>query len=74
MAFIRQIAFYKIFGLPVVAIGGMATLALLLSTAALGYLISEGKINLSINWHKNFVRVTVVVALLHALLALSIVL
>lgn len=71
MELIRQIALYKFLGLPVVAFGGMFTIILLLSTATLGYLISEGKIKLSINWHKNLARVTVVFALVHGFFAMS---
>jgi hypothetical protein len=69
---IAQFAYSIYFGLPVVAYAGMLTLLLLLTTATLGYLSLHGKIQNGFKYHFFMARTTIVFALIHAILAVSI--
>ena len=68
---ISKLAFYLIFGKPLIMYGGILTFLSFATTATIGYLIHHGKTNLSINWHINFVRLSFTIALFHAVLGLS---
>jgi fumarate reductase subunit C len=68
---IRDIALIDIAGYPLVVYMGILTLLSLLSTAAYGYLLMKNKIKGTIWNHMRIATVTIVIALLHATLALS---
>jgi hypothetical protein len=68
---IRDIALIEIFGYPLVVYMGILTLLSLLSTAAYGYLLMKNKIKGTIWNHMRIATVTIVIAIVHATLALS---
>jgi hypothetical protein len=68
---IRDIALIDIAGYPLVVYMGIITLLSLLSTAAYGYLLMKNKIKGTIWNHMRIAAVTIVVAIVHAVLALS---
>jgi len=68
---IRDLATQQIMGVPAVAIGGFATLALLLMTASISYLSMTRKLKMSMKWHPRFALATIVMAFLHAFVAMS---
>jgi len=71
MEMIRDIALIDIAGYPLVVYMGILTLLSLLSTAAYGYLLMKNKIKGTIWNHMRIAVVTIVVAIVHAVLALS---
>ncbi len=68
---IRDIALIQIAGYPLVVYMGILTLLSLLSTAAYGYLLMKNKIKGTIWNHMRIATATIVIALVHATLALS---
>ncbi len=68
---IRDIALIQIAGYPLVVYMGILTLLSLLSTATYGYLLLKNKIKGTIWNHMRIATVTIVIALVHATLALS---
>jgi len=71
MEMIRDIALIDIAGYPLVVYMGILTLLSLLSTAAYGYLLMKNKIKGTIWNHMRIAVVTIAVAIVHAVLALS---
>lgn len=69
---IRSLAMQSFFGVPMVAFGGFATLALLLTTASISYLSLTRKVKISMKWHPRFAVATIIFAFIHAFFALSI--
>lgn len=69
---ITQIAYYPVWGLPVVAYLGMVTLLLLLSTATVGFLNFKGNTKIPFKWHPRLAGATITLAVIHAIFALSI--
>ena len=70
---ITQIAYHSILGLPVVAYFGMITLLLLLSTATVGFLNFKMITNaIPFKWHPRLAAATIIFAIVHAILALSV--
>lgn len=67
MNFISQI---MILGLPLAVWFGIATFACLIVTALLGYLIMKGKYTIPFAWHMRMAAVTIVVAVIHAILVM----
>jgi len=63
---LKEIAFYTILGKPLIMYGGLLAFIMLMTTGVIGFLVHQGKIGLSINWHINFARVTLLLAFLHA--------
>ncbi len=69
---ISDIAMYVILGRPLVMYGGILSIILLISTATVGYLNFRGKTAIPFKWHPRLAIATITVALLHAILGLSI--
>ena len=67
---IYQIAFQVIFGLPLVAWGGLATLASLLITATLGFLYHTGRAHFRFKWHWIAAITTIILGLVHGTIAM----
>jgi hypothetical protein len=69
-----KIAYYLIFGYPLIMYLGILTLLSLLCTATLGYLIWSGKAKppITINTHRFFAYTTIALALIHGALGISI--
>ena len=68
---ISSFAYQPIAGLPLVAYLGIATLVLLLSTGAVGYLNFRGDTRIPFKWHPRLAKTTILFAIVHAILALS---
>lgn len=69
---ITQIAYYPVLGIPIVAYFGMVTLILLLTTAAVGFLNFRGNTKIPFKWHPHLAFATIILAIIHAIFALSI--
>ncbi len=69
---ISQIAYYQVVGLPVVAHLGVATLLLLLLTTTVGLINFRGDTRIPFKWHPRLAGMTIVVAIIHAIFAISI--
>jgi len=64
-----DIAYYNVFGIPLLVYGGMLTLILLLATATAGWLVMKGKVKFS--FHKILAIITIIIAFGHGLLAFA---
>jgi len=69
---INHIAFTLILGLPLVMYGGVLTFLLVLFTATVGALNFKGITVIPFKWHPRLAITTIVIAILHALMGLSI--
>jgi len=69
---ISTIALTKLFGLPLVAYGGIFTLLLIIFTATVGFLNFKGISVIPFKWHPTLAIVTIIIAILHGILGLSI--
>ncbi len=66
---LRNIAYYPIFGLPLIFYTGILTLTSFLITALLGYLVHKGKI--PFKFHIAMVDTSMTLAFIHAIFGLS---
>jgi len=66
---LESVAYYQILGLPVIVYLGILTLISLLVTAFFGYASLKGIWGVRFKWHRNFAIITIVLALVHGLLA-----
>jgi hypothetical protein len=57
--------------LPLIIALGICVFFCLVATAALGILIMKGKTTLPFSWHVNLARLTILLALVHAGLAMA---
>jgi hypothetical protein len=57
-----------IFGLPVYFYLGILTFIALISTATLGMLYVKGKYGVQFSWHMNLAKITIIIAIIHAIL------
>jgi hypothetical protein len=55
---------------PVIMVAGSFLFLCLIGTAVLGFMIMKGKGNVSLSWHINLARLTIVVAFIHGFLAM----
>lgn len=69
---IHTIAFTLLFGLPLVVYGGFTTLLLVLFTATVGYLNFKGNHSIPLKWHPVLALTTIIVAIIHGFLGLSV--
>ncbi len=69
---IQNIAFTQVFGLPIVAYGGMTTLLLVLFTAIVGFLNYRGITTIPFKWHPILALLTIIFSLVHGIMGLSI--
>ncbi len=72
MSALTNVAMTMIAGFPLVVWIGLVTITLLLTTAGYGYGLMKGKIRGSIQNHMAIAAITIVIALVHAVLAISI--
>jgi len=54
-----------------IIVAGSILFLCLIGTATLGFMIMKGKGNVSLTWHINLARLTIVVALIHGFLAMA---
>jgi hypothetical protein len=57
--------------LPMIIGAGVILFLCLIGTATLGVMIMKGKANIPFSWHVNLARLTIVIALIHASLAMA---
>jgi hypothetical protein len=69
---IYKIALTTFLGLPLVFYGGVLTLILILLTARLGYRHFKGISKTPFKWHPTLAVITILVAIIHGVLGLSI--
>lgn len=69
---IHSLAYTLVFGKPVIMYGGILTFLLLSTTATVGFLIHKGIRPIPFKWHPRLAVTTIIVAVLHAILGLSI--
>ena len=65
-------ALYPILGKPLIMYGGLFSLLLLLLVAIIGTMVLKNKGNVSVHTHVLLARLFILLALLHAVLGLSI--
>lgn len=68
---LREIATYLLFGKPLVLYGGLLTLLAFSLTAGFAYLKLRGKTSLPLRYHFHLAWISLLLALVHATLALS---
>ena len=68
---IFDLAYYLIFGKPLIMYMGILTYLCLLATATIGALNFRGITVVPFKWHPRFAAATVVLATIHAILGLS---
>jgi hypothetical protein len=56
---------------PVIMVAGSIMFLCLIGTATLGFMIMKGKGSVSLPWHINLARFTIVIALIHGFLAMA---
>ncbi len=57
--------------LPMIISAGIILFLCLIGTATIGSIIMKGKGNIPFSWHVNLARLTIVIALIHAFLAMA---
>ena len=68
---VMSIATTLLFGKPLVMYGGILTFFLLLFTASVGFLNMKGIRTIPFKWHPRLAGATIIMAVLHAILGLS---
>lgn len=67
----QSIAYYQIFGFPLIMYGGIMTISCLLITATIGHLHMKGSTRIPMKWHFIMARITILIAVLHGILGMS---
>jgi hypothetical protein len=57
--------------LPMIMVAGIILFLCLIGTATIGVMIMKGKSKIPFSWHVNFARLTIVIALIHGVLAMA---
>ena len=70
MNMLENITYYLIFGLPMIAYLGIATLTLFLATAAIGWMNSRGIRRIPFKWHPRMAKLAITFAVVHGVLGL----
>ena len=71
MRFIANIAYFMIFGKPVIMYLGIMTILSFLITATIGFMNFKGSKLIPFRWHPRLALVSIILAVLHGLLAIS---
>lgn len=69
---ISQLAYYLIFGKPLIIYSGVLTLFLFFLATLIAVLNKKGVTCLPFVWHQRFAKITLTLAIIHGLLGLSI--
>ncbi|KKT16226.1 MAG: hypothetical protein A2654_00170 [Candidatus Nealsonbacteria bacterium RIFCSPHIGHO2_01_FULL_43_31] len=69
---ISQIAYFLVFGKPIIFHTGVLTLVFFLLAALIGYLNFKGIRTIPFKWHPRVVAVAILLGLIHGFLGLSI--
>ena len=67
---LNEIAYFQIFGKPLIMYLGITTLLLFLLTAVIGVLILRGKTRIPFKWHKRLAIIAIIFALIHGSLGI----
>lgn len=68
---ISDIAFYPIFGLPMVAVGGIVLFLVLVLTAAIGWMNKQGIHTIPVVWHYRLAGLTILLSVIHGILGIA---
>lgn len=66
----QEISYYLIFGIPFIVYLGILTIFMFIITALIASLKRKGKIKISILWHYRLAYISIILALIHGLLAI----
>ena len=69
---IHTLALTTFLGMPAVALGGILTFLLLISTATVGALNMKGIATIPLKWHFRLAFITIAIGVIHAIFGLSI--
>jgi hypothetical protein len=67
---IRNIAYFMIFGKPLIMYLGILTLSSFLFTAYIGYMNLKGKTRIPLIWHFRMAKISLCLALIHGFLGI----
>ena len=68
---IQKIAYYLIFGKPVIMYLGILTLLSFLFTAYIGAMNLRGKTKIPLSWHFRMAKISIALAVIHGILGMS---
>lgn len=68
---LRNIAYYLIFGKPVIMYLGILTLSSFIFTAYIGAMAPRGKTKIPFQWHPRMAKISITLAILHGILGVS---
>jgi len=68
---LNTLAFYQLFGYPVIMYAGIVTFLLFLATAMIGMLIMKQKIKWPLSTHIIFARVALLFGVIHAIFGMA---
>jgi len=69
---LAEIAYYQIFGKPVIMYTGILTFSSFLFTAAISVMNKKGLKYIPFKWHPRMARISIILALIHGILGLSV--
>ncbi len=72
MDLIQNIGYYMIWGLPIAGYFGIITFVFLLATASTMFLTRRQIVIIHVNYHKTLAIITISMAIIHFILAISI--
>ena len=65
----REFTLHPILGIPAIAWGGLFTLILLIITASIAVMNMKGNTAIPVKWHFILARITIILAIIHGVLA-----
>jgi len=69
---VSSLAFYLVFGKPLIMYGGIFTFVLMLFTALVAVLNAKGINTIPFKWHPKLAAATIVLGFIHAIFGLSV--
>jgi hypothetical protein len=69
---VNSLAFYLLFGKPLIMYGGILTFLSLLFTASISLMNRKGIFIIPFKWHPRMAVITIILATIHAIFGLSI--
>lgn len=68
---LKDIAYYLIFGKPLIMYAGILTILSMFTTAYIGFMNLRGKTGIPLKYHFLMAKITLSLAVIHAILGLS---
>lgn len=68
---LQQLAYYPLWGKPIVMYLGIFSFLVLIATAITGYMRSKGSQTIDFKWHRRLAYLLIILTIFHALLGLS---